>query len=103
IRLRQTQRSHIVTKISDYVPGATDQEKFGTLRKAVEDASSNDHITFDLRSADPNLPDYPGTIRLTQTIVLEKNLTFDGPGADLLTIAVDDTNGVPAVQLLVVQ
>ncbi len=103
IKLRQTERSWIVTKTTDYPPGDTDPEALGTLRKAIEDASSNDHITFDLRSADPNLPDYPAAIRLAQTIVLDKNLTFDGPGADALAIRGDDTNGVALVQIFIVQ
>ncbi len=103
ITLRRTQRSWIVTKSGDYLPDAADTEKFGTLRKAVEDASSNDHITFDLTSGDPNLPNYPAIIRLVNSLSLGKNLTFDGPGANLLTISGGDTNGVPAVQLFLVE
>jgi len=58
VTLRQNQRSLIVTRSTDYSPGAPESEKSGTLRKAVEDAGSNDHITFDLRAAVPGTPDY---------------------------------------------
>ncbi|MDB6035773.1 MAG: Outer rane adhesin like protein, partial [Verrucomicrobiales bacterium] len=103
VKFRRTQRSWIVTRTSDYLPGAPDAEKFGTLRKSVEDASSNDHITFDLRSGDANTPDYPAVVRLVGPISLGKNLTFDGPGASLLSVSGGDTNGVASVQLFVVE
>src|SRR5262249_23144037 len=103
IKVRQTQRSWIVTKTTDYDTSAADADRFGTLRKAVADASSNDHITFDWRSPDPNLPDYPTSIRLIRTIEINKNLTFDGPGADALAISGEDTNGAPSVRLFALQ
>lgn len=106
IVLRQVQKSFIVTKLTDYDPddsAVPESEKFGTLRKAIEDAGGNDHITFDIRSTVAGLPDYPATIRLKKTLVLNNNLVFDGPGAERLTINGDnDDDGVGDVQLFVV-
>ncbi|WP_160164644.1 Ig-like domain-containing protein [Pedosphaera parvula] len=103
ITFRQNQRSIIVTKTTDYDPNDSsvpDSQKYGTLRKAVADAGSNDHITFDLRSSDPGLPDYPTIIRLKRTLFLNKNVIFDGPGANLLTLSGDtDGDGIADVQL----
>jgi VCBS repeat-containing protein len=103
ITFRQNQRSIIVTRTTDYDPNDSsvpDSQKYGTLRKAVADAGSNDHITFDIRSSNPGLPDYPATIRLKNTLFLNKNVAVDGPGADLLTISGDtDGDGNADVQL----
>lgn len=100
ITLRKTQNSVIVTTTADYdpndssVPNAT---KLGTLRKAIADAGNNDHITFDIRSTVAGVPDYPATIHLVAPLTLNNTLTFDGPGADALTITGDSN-----VQLAVV-
>ncbi len=106
VTLRQNQRTLIVTRTNDYDPTdalLSDAAKGGTLRKAVTDAGSNDHITFDLRSGVPGLPDYPAIIRLQSPLVLNKNVTIDGPGADLLTISGDtNADGNADVQLLIV-
>lgn len=102
--LRFSQKVFIVTRTNDYDPddlGVPVTEKQGTLRKAIEDAGTSDHITFDLRTSDPGLPDYPAVIRLVKTLVLNKGLTFDGPGADLLTISGDtDGDGSADVQII---
>jgi VCBS repeat-containing protein len=107
VTLRQIPRSFIVTKTTDYDPNSTNVSaaaKAGTLRDAVAAAGSNDHITFDIRSSTPGLPDYPATIRLQQPLVLNNNLTFDGPGADQLTISGDTfANGTANVQLFVIK
>ncbi len=99
--LRIIQRVYVVTRTSDYDVGETDPDLvLGTLRKAVEDAGSNDHITFDLRPPTNGVPDLPATIRLRRTIALTKSITIDGPGANLLAISGDmDGNGTPDVQL----
>jgi hypothetical protein len=101
IVLRLNQRSLIVTTNWDYGPNGAPVG--GTLRKAVQDAGSNDHITFDLRSAQAGQPGYPATIRLKAPLILNNNVFFDGPGADNLSISGDtDTNGTPDQQLFVV-
>src|SRR6185503_3350899 len=101
ILLRLIQRVYVVTKTGDYDEGESDPNLvLGTLRKAVEDAGSNDHITFDLRPPTNGVPDLPATIRLRRHIALTKSVTIDGPGANLLTISGDmDANGTPDAQL----
>ncbi len=99
--LRQTQRTLVVTKTTDYDPSdpnVADADKNGTLRKAVLDAGNSDHITFDLRAPALGLPDYPATIHLQNPITVNKNLTLDGPGANLLSIS-GEINGSPGVEL----
>lgn len=63
----------------------------GTLRHAISVAQSNDTITF-------ALPSYPAVIRLSAAngpLLLNKHLTFHGPGQDKLTITGDtNSNGV---------
>src|SRR5882724_2266163 len=103
ITFRLNLRSLIVTKTSDYDPNdgsVTDAQKGGTLRKAIQDAGSNDHITFDIRSLSAGLPDYPATINLKKNLILNNNVVFDGPGADLLSISGDtDGDGIPDQQI----
>jgi hypothetical protein len=103
--LRTVRNSYIVTKLTDYNPTNTvpDNLKFGTLRNAIAIARSGDHITFDIRSGVATVPDYPAVIRLVAPLTLNNDLTFDGPGADRLTISGDsDANGTPDVQLFTV-
>ena len=104
--LRKTQNSYLVTKTADYDPSDANvpiATKNGTLRKAIADAGNNDHITFDIRSTVAGTPDYPATIHLLAPLVLNNTLTFDGPGADALTISGDPAgDGVATVQLFVV-
>ncbi|MGZ4961054.1 MAG: Ig-like domain-containing protein [Limisphaerales bacterium] len=106
IVLRKTQNSYIVTTTADYDPtdaNVPDSAKKGTLRKAIADAGNNDHVTFDIRSTIAGTPDYPATIHLLATLVLNNTLTFDGPGADSLTISGDSaSDGVAKVQLFAV-
>lgn len=101
ILLRILQRVYVVTTTGDYDVGETDPNRvLGTLRKAVEDAGSNDHITFDLRRPTNGVPALPATIRLRRTIILAKSVTIDGPGANELTISGDtDNDGAGDVQL----
>src|SRR5581483_11580211 len=102
---RQNQRTLIVTRTDDYdpaQPSLPDSVTGGTLRRALADAGSNDHITFDIRSTVSGVPDYPATIRLKSTLVLNKNVTIDGPGANQLFISGDtNSDGVADVELFV--
>jgi VCBS repeat-containing protein len=106
IVLRKTQNSFIVTSTTDFDPNdsnVSDAAKKGTLRKAIADAGNNDHITFDIRSTVAGTPDYPATIHLLAPLALNKTLTFDGPGADALTISGDSAaDGVAKVQLFAI-
>ncbi|MEI6196514.1 MAG: choice-of-anchor Q domain-containing protein, partial [Verrucomicrobiota bacterium] len=103
--LRTVPSSFIVTKLTDYDPSGSvaDSLKAGTLRKAIAAAKNNDHITFDIRSTEAGQPDYPAVIRLVAPVALDKNLTFDGPGAERLSISGDtNANGTADVQLFTV-
>ncbi|BCX47598.1 integrin alphabeta-propellor repeat protein [Haloferula helveola] len=77
-------RNFLVTTVLD------DPTVPGTLRHALVHAKNNDVITFALAT-------YPAVIRLSSlygdsgTMVLDRHLTFRGPGADKLTIT-GDTN-----------
>lgn len=77
-------RNFMVTSLLD------DASLPGTLRHAVSVANNNDVITF-------ALPTYPAVIRLGAAngpLVLDKHLSFRGPGADKLTISGDsNANG----------
>ncbi len=101
--LRAKPTVYLVTKLTDYDATATNLTASvtnGTLRNAVASAKNNDHISFDIRSTVADQPDYPATIRLVAPLVLDRNVTFDGPGAERLAINGDsDTNGVGDVQL----
>ncbi|MCX6896826.1 MAG: lamin tail domain-containing protein, partial [Verrucomicrobia bacterium] len=100
--LRTVRNSFIVTKLTDYDPNGSvpANQKEGTLRKAIADAKNNDHITFDIRSGVVGQPDYPAVIHLQVPLYIYNNLTFDGPGADRLTISGDsDLDGDADVQL----
>ncbi|MEH2169515.1 MAG: PEP-CTERM sorting domain-containing protein [Nostoc sp.] len=58
-----------------------DDSGFGSLRDAINTATSNDVVEFLLGSN-------PSTITLTSgTLAIAKNLTINGPGANLLTIS----------------
>ncbi len=75
-------RNFLVTSVLD------DPTVPGTLRHAISFAKNNDVITF-------ALPSYPAVIRLSKArgpLVLDKHLSFRGPGADKLTIT-GDSNG----------
>ncbi len=70
-------RSFMVTQLID------DESVVGSLRNAIAAAADNDVIVF-------ALPSYPATIRLTEgPLVLNKHLSFRGPGADKLAISGD--------------
>jgi hypothetical protein len=61
----------------------------GSLRDAIGVAASGDTIVFDL----PN----PDTITLTTgKLLIDKDLTINGPDADLLTVARSSAKGTPA-------
>ena len=104
IVLRKSPNSYIVTKLTDYDPSDTNAlHQAGTLRLAVTKASSGDHVTFDIRSSTNGVPDYPAVIRLGSPLVLNNNLTFDGPGADNLSISGDtNADGTADVQLFTI-
>ncbi|WP_035610772.1 Ig-like domain-containing protein [Haloferula sp. BvORR071] len=75
-------RNFMVTSLLD------DPAVPGTLRHAVANAKNDDVITF-------ALPSYPAVIRLSKArgpLVLDKHLSFRGPGADKLTLS-GDSNG----------
>lgn len=57
----------------------------GSLRQAISDAEPGDTITF---------TDGLDTILLTGQIVIDKNLTIAGPGADILTILSDGSDRI---------
>jgi|GEM_PF-626118 len=104
IVLRKVQNSFIVTRLTDYDPSSTNAPVPGSLRLAIATANSGDHITFDIRSTTNGIPAYPAVIHLVAPITLNNNLTFDGPGADSLTISGDGngTNDAQHVQLFTV-
>ena len=77
ISFDNTSKNYLVTNTND--------SGVGSLRNAVNAASSGDVITFALSN-------YLSTIRLNSTIDLNKNLTIKGPGANLLRIS-GDSNG----------
>ncbi len=54
----------------------------GSLRQAIIDASANDTISF---AADLN-----GTITVITSLVIDKNLTINGPGANVISISGND-------------
>jgi len=75
-----------VTKTQDTNDGVCSADC--SLREAVDVANSGDTIVFS------TLFNSPQTLTLTNGVIgLNKDLTIDGPGADLLTI--DANNGVP--------
>ena len=105
IVLRTVRNSFIVTKLTDYDPAGNvaSNLKLGTLRNAIANAKSGDHITFDIRSGVAGVPDYPAVLRLVAPLTLNNDLTFDGPGAERLTISGDsDGDGTADVQLFTV-
>jgi VCBS repeat-containing protein len=86
-------RNYLVTRTEDdFQPGS--------LRHALTNASNDGVITFALAS-------YPALIRLQGSngpVVLTRNVTIVGPGADLLTLSGDsDGNGSADMQLLRVE
>ncbi len=55
----------------------------GSLRYSIENATSQDIISFDL--------DYPATIILAEQLSIDHGLTVQGPVADLLKVSGNDT------------
>ncbi|WP_269526453.1 Ig-like domain-containing protein [Coraliomargarita parva] len=105
IVIREQSIAHIVTSAADNTPGA--DPIAGSLREAIELAGNNDFIVFDFK-----VDDYPVTIRLNSTLVVNKNITIVGPGVDLLTISGDtaadgvgelDADGIGEVALFYVE
>ncbi len=92
VTLRNQNRTFLVTNTLDYYPDPTNTPIAGSLRRALVDAGENDHIAFALRSLVAGAPDLPAVIRLKAPLVLNKNVTINGPGADLLAIS-GDTEG----------
>ena len=93
ILVQATPRNWLVTRTDDdFAPGSL---RFA-LKKINDNKESGAVITF-------ALPTYPAVIRLEKTngpIVLQRNISFKGPGADLLTISGDTAgNFQPQIQL----
>ncbi len=93
IRVQSEPRNYLVTSTEDdFQPGS--------LRHALTNASNDGVITF-------ALPSYPALLRLQASngpIVLARNISIRGPGADLLVISGDsDGNGTADLQLFRVQ
>ena len=67
----------------------------GSLRQAIADAPTGDTITFTIPSLDLGCTSGVCTITLTSgELVIDKELTISGPGADQLTISGNDTSRV---------
>ncbi|MGH9966445.1 MAG: hypothetical protein ACREBG_01230 [Pyrinomonadaceae bacterium] len=67
----------------------------GTLRQAILDAVSGDTITFSLPAN--------STITLTSgQLLINKNLTINGPGANLLTVQRSTASGTPAFRIFAI-
>ena len=60
----------------------------GTLRQAILDAAAGDTINF-------SLPSGATTIILTDQLLINKNLTITGPGANLLSVVRGRAQGQP--------
>lgn len=96
--LQASPRCHLVTSTADDEdPNEPGTPRRGTLRRAVRNANNGDVITFALETYE----DDPAVIRLKNgPLVLNKNVTLKGPGADLLAISGDaDGNGQPDTQI----
>ncbi len=92
IIIRQDPINYLVSNRFDYNP-ATEAPIPGTLRHAIANANENDYITIALNQ-------YPAILRLKAPLVIDKNLTILGPGADKFTISGDtDGNTSPDVQV----
>jgi hypothetical protein len=64
----------------------------GSLRDAIANAAPGDTIAFELPA--------PDTITLTtDELLIDKDLTITGPGADLLTVARSSASGTPAFRI----
>jgi VCBS repeat-containing protein len=80
VQVQDAPRNHLVTRtLNDGLPGS--------LTYVLANAGNNDVVTF-------ALPVYPATIRLpgSNPSLITRNLTFKGPGANLLTLS-GDGNG----------
>lgn len=95
--VREPIASQVVTQSTDYDSSAT--AIAGSLRKAIADANSGDFIVFDFAS-----DAYPVTIRLEETLNINKNLTIVGARPESLTISgdTDDDGALNNVQLFTV-
>src|SRR5215470_11137798 len=75
----------------------------GSLRQAIMDACDGDTITFDLTN-------FTGPITLTAAdptdatsgLVIGKNLTITGPGANLLTVERSSASGTPQFRMFTI-
>ncbi len=64
---------------ADFTVTNTNDTGAGSLRHAIENATSQDVITFEL--------DYPAIITLDEQLSIDHGLTIQGPGAELLTVS----------------
>ncbi|HUF64156.1 MAG TPA: Ig-like domain-containing protein [Verrucomicrobiales bacterium] len=88
VRVEQVVR--VVVNLDDSGPGS--------LRQAISDAQGNDHVAFDL--AHIYAVESLAIIRLQSPLVIDKNLTITGPGAEKLFLSGDsDEDGAPDVQI----
>ncbi len=70
----------------------------GSLRRALDDAQSNDHVVFQLDAVYALASS--AVIRLESPLVIDKNLTITGPGAEKLFLSGDsDGDGTADVQI----
>lgn len=68
----------------------------GSLRRAIQDACTGSTITFDMTQV-------TSPIALTSgQLVIDKDLTIQGPGANLLTVARSTAGGTPDFRILTV-
>lgn len=90
ITLQEAPRNWLVTRGEDDTePGSLRY----VLNRIEDNREANAVITF-------ALPSYPALIRLTNTLVLNRNVILKGPGADLLSLSGDeDDNGKPDHQI----
>jgi len=80
------------------VTRSDDDDQPGSLRYALDQAVHNDVITFAFTN------NFPVIIRLEETVLLSKHLTFKGPGADKLILSGDvNGDGVPDNRLFRVE
>jgi len=71
----------------------------GSLRNAIANACPGDTVTFNIPTSDPGFSGGLYTITLTSTeLLIDKNLTITGPGANALTISGNNASRVFEIQ-----
>src|SRR5207247_1927974 len=78
----------------------TNDSGAGSLRNAISTACPGDTITFDAALTSGG----PATITLTSDqLLIDKNLTISGPGANLLTVKRSTAGGTPQFRIFTIQ